>query len=107
MDKTWTKEELMKIMENDSMALKDLHDAKKYIYALNEFGPGQGEVDKMTDRQFEALEFITIYHEGLIVKLDLRIQYYEMDLKNAHEEFVRLSKEENDESNDNSNGQGD
>lgn len=94
MDKTWTKEELMKIMENDSIAIKDLNDAKKYIYALNEFGPGQGMVDSMTDRQLEALEYITKYHESLIVKLDLRIQCYEMDLQKAHEEFVRLSKEE-------------
>lgn len=105
MDKKWTKEELRKIMENDSIALKDLHDAKKYIHAINEFGPGQGMVDKMTDRQLEALEYITKYHEALIIKLDLRIQCYKKDLQNAHEEFVRLTKEENDESNDNSNGQ--
>lgn len=96
MDKTWTKEELMKIMENDSMALKELHDMKKYIHAINELGPGLEAVDKMSEKQREALEFITKYHEGLIVKLDIKIQYYEKDLQNAHEELVRLSKEEND-----------
>lgn len=96
------KEELVRTMRTAMIAMDELKESIDYLNAVDMFVPS---ADNLSDSQIEALNVIHAFHENLRKKMEKRYSDFEKALHDADEEFKRIYKEEENESNGNSNGQ--